>query len=39
MYINGLNENETIDLTMAMANSSKVLDFEGIFKNSYIYTI
>lgn len=36
MYINGLNENETVDLTMAMANSSNVLDFEGIFKNSYI---
>lgn len=36
MYINGLSENETIDLTMAMASSSKVLDFEGIFKNSYI---
>ena len=36
MYINGLNEEETIDLTMSMANSSSVLDFEGIFKNSYI---
>ncbi len=36
MYINGLNENETVDLTMAMANSSNVLDFDGIFKNSYI---
>ncbi len=36
MYINGLNEQETIDLTMAMANSSKVLDFEGIFRNSYV---
>lgn len=36
MYINGMNYEETIDLTMAMANSSKVLDFEGIFKNSYI---
>lgn len=36
MYINGLNESETVDLTMSMANSSNVLDFEGIFKNSYI---
>lgn len=36
MYINGLNEEETADLTMAMAYSSNVLDFEGIFKNSYI---
>jgi len=36
MYINGLNETETVDLTMAMANSSTVLDFEGIFKNSYV---
>ena len=36
MYINGLNEQETVDLTMAMANSSKVLDFEGIFRNSYV---
>lgn len=36
MYINGLNEDETINLTMSMANSSKVLDFDGIFKNSCI---
>jgi len=36
MYINGLNEDETVDLTMAMANSSKVLDFKGIFRNSYV---
>lgn len=36
MYINGLNEQETADLTLAMANSSNVLDFDGIFKNSYI---
>lgn len=36
MYINGLNMQETVDLTLAMANSSNVLDFEGIFRNSYI---
>ena len=36
MYINGLNENETMYLTMAMANSSNVLDFEGIFKGNYV---
>ena len=36
IYINGLNEQETINLTMSMANSSNVLDFEGIFKNSFV---
>lgn len=36
MYINGLNKQETADLTLSMAHSSTVLDFEGIFKNSYI---
>ena len=36
MYINGLSMQETVDLTLAMANSSNVLDFDGIFRNSYI---
>lgn len=36
MYINGLNMQEIVDLTLAMASSSNVLDFEGIFRNSYI---
>ncbi len=36
MYINGMNIDETVNLTLAMANSSNVLDFEGVFENSYV---
>lgn len=36
MYIRGLDAKETAYLTMAMAYSSNVLDFSGVFKNDYI---
>lgn len=36
IYLNGMVMRETVDLTIAMANSSKVIDFEGIFDDEYV---
>ncbi len=36
IYLNGMNDRELKDMTLAMANSSNVLDFEGVFKNEFV---
>lgn len=33
MYLNGLSNEETTDLTLAMANSGEILDLSSIFEN------
>lgn len=36
IYLNGMTIEETTNLTIAMANSSKVIDFGNIFNNEYV---
>lgn len=36
IYINGMNMREITDLTMAMVNSSDVIDFGDVFKGEYV---
>lgn len=36
IYLNGMVMRETTDLTIAMANSSKVIDFRDVFKGEYV---